>query len=114
MRTAVNFTGQRFGRWLVIGRAGSDSKIWRCICDCGTIRVRLIDTLRRGDSKSCGCLRRERERQQGKVDPIKALELSNAGLSMRRIAQDHFPNASHVAVFRAISYARKYQVRANG
>jgi hypothetical protein len=43
-----------------------------------------------------------------KVDPLKALELSNAGLSLRRIAREHFPNASHVAVHRAIRFARKY------
>lgn len=47
-----------------------------------------------------------------KVDPLKALELSNAGLSLRRIAREHFPNASYAAVNRAIKYARKYQLAA--
>jgi hypothetical protein len=48
------------------------------------------------------------QRIGAKVDPLKALELSNAGLSTRQIAISHFPNASHIAVHRAIRYARKY------
>ena len=56
----IDMTGQRFGRLVVICPAGSDANrllLWRCQCDCGnTITTRGQD-LRRGASKSCGCLK---------------------------------------------------------
>ena len=59
----IDMTGQRFGRLVVIGRDLIKSKwqqaMWACKCDCGTtISVRGQD-LRRGNSRSCGCLRKE-------------------------------------------------------
>ena len=56
-------TGRRFTRLLVVARAGSNKhgfSIWKCICDCGNERIVGAGELLRGESKSCGCLRRER------------------------------------------------------
>jgi hypothetical protein len=51
-------TGQRFGLWLVLRKAGNESRggaLWACRCDCGTQRnVRGTD-LRKRKSVSCGC-----------------------------------------------------------
>jgi hypothetical protein len=60
----MNLEGQRFGRWLVIGptqrRGKKGYKIyWLCRCDCGTEKFVSHGSLRFGDSRSCGCLRRE-------------------------------------------------------
>jgi hypothetical protein len=55
--------GARFGRWLVLGRSeqrGNREAYWACRCDCGTERVVRGGHLRRGESTSCGCWRRER------------------------------------------------------
>ena len=58
----IDLTGQRFGRISVksfshIGKDGC--AVWKCVCDCGNeICVRGHD-LRTGNTKSCGCLRRE-------------------------------------------------------
>lgn len=58
----VDLKGQRFGKLLVIERS-SNSKtgkaIWKCRCDCGNEKDILADSLRRGTTKSCGCLQRE-------------------------------------------------------
>lgn len=61
-----NLTGQRFGRWVVIERApdnvtpkGYHNIMWKCVCDCGTMKVVRGKTLLSGKSKSCGCLRKE-------------------------------------------------------
>lgn len=57
-----DITGQRFGRLVVIGRAGHSKNrrvLWNCQCDCGQRRVVAGVSLRRGDTKSCGCLSRE-------------------------------------------------------
>ena len=60
--TKINLIGQKFGRLLVISEAGSDKhqKIkWLCQCDCNVEKVVHGYSLRRGDTKSCGCLKRE-------------------------------------------------------
>lgn len=62
----IDLTGQRFGRLTVIKRTGSyedDSghtiPTWLCVCDCGNGVVVLGNCLRSGNTKSCGCLRKE-------------------------------------------------------
>jgi hypothetical protein len=58
----IDLTGQRFGRLLAISFAGYganwNSK-WRCICDCGNEATIYMNALRRGQTKSCGCLHRD-------------------------------------------------------
>lgn len=46
--------GQRFGRWVAIVYRGRCRYL--CRCDCGTEREVFIPSLRRGVSRSCGCL----------------------------------------------------------
>ncbi len=62
----VDLTGQRFSRLSVTAAApsrikpnGKIQRYWSCLCDCGlTIEV-TTGNLQRGNTKSCGCLRRE-------------------------------------------------------
>ena len=56
-----NLTGKRFGRLTVLERAPSVNKrtMWLCQCDCGNKKVVEAYTLKIGESKSCGCLRKE-------------------------------------------------------
>lgn len=54
--------GQRFGRLMVQAIAGKSRRgevVWECLCDCGTSHRIVGVHLRRGLSRSCGCLRRE-------------------------------------------------------
>jgi hypothetical protein len=57
--------GQRFGRLVVVelseARTNSGSRKYLCVCDCGIEKLFSAADLRRGDSKSCGCLKRERQ-----------------------------------------------------
>lgn len=59
-----DLTGNRYGRWIVIEFYGRSSgkESWLCRCDCGTTKRVLAMSLLDGDSKSCGCLRRELSR----------------------------------------------------
>lgn len=55
----INLLGQRFGRWTVIAHAGRskyNQALWLCQCDCGVQNIVLSNNLRKGISKSCGCL----------------------------------------------------------
>jgi len=56
----IDLTGQRFGKLLVIDRAGINNErkaTWRCRCDCGNEHTTIGKSLRNGNTKSCGCLR---------------------------------------------------------
>ena len=60
MGSLIELTGKRFGKLVVIGRAGRDKHYntrWLCRCDCGNETVVLGGNLTRGASMSCGCTR---------------------------------------------------------
>ena len=68
-------TGSRYGLLTVIERdyeyeANKTKKAayWKCICDCGNYTTVLGTCLRSGDIKSCGCLRRIKERKMCRYD----------------------------------------------
>lgn len=61
-RPLIDITGQRFGRLVVIERAGSNKwghPTWRCKCDCGNEAVVIGNLLKRGATRSCGCISAE-------------------------------------------------------
>ena len=52
----IDLTGQRFGRWLVLGRAENSKDgrpRWLCRCDCGREQVVHGNSLRYGKSRGC-------------------------------------------------------------
>jgi hypothetical protein len=62
--------GQRFGRLVVLAetanRHPNGSIYWLCRCDCnGTRCIVVTSNLRRGSTKSCGCLKKEFEKRLG-------------------------------------------------
>lgn len=60
-----NLVGLRFGRWLVVSdqpvdRLGPQRQgRWLCRCDCGTESRVTSTSLRSGNSKSCGCFKKD-------------------------------------------------------
>lgn len=60
-RKLEDFTGQRFGRLVVIERAETThvSTRWKCKCDCGNECIVLAQNLKKGHTISCGCYRKE-------------------------------------------------------
>jgi len=60
-RCTIDLTGQKFGRLTVVKRQGSDKQAkatWLCRCNCGNEKVIAGYRLRRGNVRSCGCLRK--------------------------------------------------------
>lgn len=37
--------------------------VWKCLCDCGNISYATTHGLKIGDNQSCGCLKKELEKQ---------------------------------------------------
>ena len=66
----MDLTGKRFGRLTVleIGEpryqpSGTKRIFWKCQCDCGEIKEREGQSVRDGKTISCGCDRREHNRE---------------------------------------------------
>lgn len=57
-----DLTGLRFGRLVATNYSGSNKHgqpRWTCVCDCGSEKVVLANSLRNGLTVSCGCRRQE-------------------------------------------------------
>lgn len=62
MTKPVDITGKRFGRLIALEpteRRSGSCVVWKCRCDCGNITYASTGNLRKGNVKSCGCLRKE-------------------------------------------------------
>jgi hypothetical protein len=62
MSQSIDITHQTFGRLTAIGRAPNKGRrtVWVCKCDCGNTISVDTSALRSGNTKSCGCLQKER------------------------------------------------------
>ncbi len=66
---AVDVRGQRFGRLVAIAPTAkriNSNVVWTCRCDCGVFCEVLVNRLRSGHTKSCGCLNLEAQRRNGR------------------------------------------------
>jgi 5-methylcytosine-specific restriction endonuclease McrA len=63
-----SLVGQRFGRLIAIERDDKQTKggtyFYKCVCDCGEVKIINGNSLRRGLTKSCGCLKIEMNMKQ--------------------------------------------------
>ena len=66
-----DISGQRFGRLVAkeyIGKNKHRFALWSCACDCGEMMVTTGYSLRKGGTRSCGCLKSE-------IDSVKAQQM---------------------------------------
>jgi hypothetical protein len=59
----INLIGQKFGRLIVIKQARKDKNghiHWLCKCSCNKIKIVRGNSLKCGQTQSCGCLQKER------------------------------------------------------
>lgn len=67
MSAVKDMAGQRFGRLTVIKRCASTPSgqaTWICVCDCGTKCFISGANMRKGNTKSCGCLHDKSARER--------------------------------------------------
>lgn len=70
-RPILNEAGQRYGRWTILHRVypypdkSRRQPTFLCRCDCGNLRQIVGQSLRVGDSRSCGCLMLDNLRTHG-------------------------------------------------
>lgn len=71
-----DITNQKFGRLTAV-EIDMETTInhnsgayWKCQCDCGNIKIVSIKSLTSGNTKSCGCLRKEVAGNNTKIDLV--------------------------------------------
>lgn len=87
MKKIKDYTNEVFGRLTVIEfiERKDRKSYWRCKCNCGNEIVIPIVYLTSGDTKSCGCLRKETTRKLSKSNSfIKNHRLYTIWIDMRR------------------------------
>jgi hypothetical protein len=67
-RPIKQLVGKHFGRLTVLEFARQDKDrggvaVWRCQCDCGNETLAVSGELTRGNTRSCGCLTKELQRE---------------------------------------------------
>jgi len=81
----INLIGKRFGRLIVIKRSYPNGNAgeprWLCKCECGKETIVRGVCLRKGEIRSCGCLRKELSRNR-RILPL--------GLASMRLAMDGY------------------------
>ena len=67
VRKLEDITGEKFGRLTAVRRLPENilgsGAAWLCRCDCGKKIKSTVHRLRRGNTKSCGCLKADRVRE---------------------------------------------------
>jgi hypothetical protein len=93
----IDLTGQKFSRLTALRLAPKRGKktAWHCICDCGKETVAIVDALRGGRHRSCGCLHIESITKHGfsSSDPRKVTPIYRTWLGM--IQRCTNPQATH-------------------
>lgn len=73
-----NLMGKQFGRLTVIGvnepTGQGEKRMWVCRCECGNEKAIYGGSLKSGRTKSCGCIRKETARTQGKQNARHGME----------------------------------------
>ena len=65
-KKAIDIKGKRFGRLVALYPLEKRVKgciVWRCRCDCGSETDVPVNSLNKGNTKSCGCLKKEAQKR---------------------------------------------------
>lgn len=87
MKHIKNHKNEKYGRLKVIEfvKRENSKSYWKCKCDCGNEITLPITYLTTGDTKSCGCLRKEMVAKLSKSKSfVKNKRLYNIWIGMRR------------------------------
>ena len=67
-----NLVGKQFGNLIVLGYISQKDGVsyWKCMCQCKNKTIVMVrpNDLKSGHTKSCGCLRKEKEKKFNKYD----------------------------------------------
>lgn len=77
MPKKIDLTGKFFGKLQVIKQVeniktpnGRSHIAWECLCECGETAIVRGDTLRKGNTISCGCKKKKYCYRQEKIEQV--------------------------------------------
>ena len=92
MSRTIDLTGQRFGRLTAVAptdkRTCGKNVVWECKCDCGNTVYVGSGSLRIGETRSCGCWRKEKTSNLNRTHSGKNERLYGVWMAMRRRCYD--------------------------
>ena len=127
---AKDITGVRFTRLVAVRIARKTAKngnMWLCQCDCGTVKEVVYKNLLSGNTKSCGCLNKEKAREKGlafvemhrlereerkRLDPLtpeQRRKTYNTWRGMKERCQNPNNNHWHIYGTKGIAVCEKWQ-----
>lgn len=111
----IELTGMKFGRLTANEPVKIPGKalMYQCICECGKNIVVRAQSLRIGNTKSCGCLHREISEQVNFRHGMSRTPIHNVWLGMRRRCED--PKSKYFKDYggRGISVCDRWQTFEN-
>lgn len=85
LRSIKDLNGKKFGHLSVIRFDHVNDRqlaVWECLCDCGNTTYVTTSSLLSGNSKSCGCIRKEKLREQSYINGYSSERLYNVWKNM--------------------------------
>ena len=111
MSKLIDLTGKRFGKLTVAKYLGKS--FWLCKCDCGNEKIIYGNSLKRGLSDSCGCLKSKRLKNKLRI--YKDLPYNKEQLRLHKIWEhmqsrcfDKSNNRHHIYGARGIKVCEKW------
>lgn len=91
-----NLLNKKFSKLLVIEEIDniSNRTAWRCRCDCGNIKDIKSESLKSGDTKSCGCLNIQKRKERSYKLYSSLRKLSPTESTAKRIWKCHYNEIS--------------------
>lgn len=81
-----DIVGKRFGKLIVLKEVGVDetkNRLYLCECDCGNLKVVRGRSLKTGNTKSCGCYKREIIKQKNTKHNLRNTKLYKVWSSIK-------------------------------
>jgi len=110
----IDLVGKTFGRLIVLKFANysqgiSPRRRWKCLCTCGKKTIAEGSNLRRGNTKSCGCLQPEESskfmkgNKYGLIHDMSRTHIYKSWSDMKTRAFSHSARNSHLYINKGIS-----------
>jgi hypothetical protein len=89
-KNRIELVGARFGRLVALEAITELGKVlrYKCVCDCGATIVIRAQSLRIGNTKSCGCFHREHASEINRRHGMSRTPIHNVWMGMRRRCED--------------------------
>ena len=93
----LNLMNKQFGRLIVLEKSNLGRYKWLCLCDCGNEVTVTTSSLRSGNTKSCGCLHKEKSSVRiSKLNKQKKIDLIGLKFGRLSVLKEYNKDESNV------------------